>query len=269
MHEFDHRYIKFLFFIIFPLCWLPGCPGEAGLIPARFSCVIISSYPHDAAAFTQGLAWDEGSVYEGTGLHGRSSLRLVNLRTGEIEKRIDYGNRIFAEGITIFEDKIYQLTWHNNIVFAYDKKNFSLVSTWRFPGEGWGITHDNRNLIVSDGSATLYFLDPETMAEKRRITVLDHSGPIHHLNELEYIKNRIYANIWESDEIAIIHPDSGRVEGWIDLSGLRDRLPDEHGQPNVLNGIMYAPEEDRLFVTGKLWPLLFEIKLIPATDGGN
>lgn len=254
---------KFLVFLILALVFLPGCPYRSDPPPVKFSYIIVNSYPHDPQAFTQGLAWDRGKVYEGTGLFGRSSLRLVDLETGAVTKKIDYEARIFAEGITVFRDRIYQLTWKNNIVFAYDKNTFSPVNTWHFAGDGWGITHDNRNLIVSDGSPTLCFLDPDTLAEKRRITVHDQAGPVSNLNELEYINGTIFANIWKSERIAIIDPESGGVEGWIDLSRLRKSAGPVERQ-DVLNGIMYNPEEDRLFVTGKRWPALFEIRLIAA-----
>ena len=248
---------------IFLFLGLPGCSTEPLIEPEKFSYRVVSSYPHDPTAFTQGLAWDKGIVYEGTGKRGKSSLRRVDLQTGKIEQKIDHKNHIFAEGITVYQDRIFQLTWKNNSVFVYDKHTFSLIKSWQFPGEGWGITHDNRNLIVSNGTATLYFLDPETLNEKRRISVRDNTGPIESLNELEYIKGTVYANIWKSNRIAIINPKNGIVEGWINLAGLRKQLQYDN-QPDVLNGIMHDPEGDRLFVTGKFWPTLFEIKVIPG-----
>jgi len=267
---FGKRDSKLLLLILFLLIRPSWCAAEPVAVAARFSYVIVNQYPHDASAFTQGLAWDRGNVYEGTGLYGRSSLRQVDLRSGTVQRMIRYGEHIFAEGVTVFADKIYQLTWKNNLVFAYDKENFSPLNTWPLSGEGWGLTHDDRNLIVSDGTATLFFLDPDTMSELRRITVHDRTGPVHNLNELEYVKGLVYANIWKSNRIVMIDPGSGRVAGWLDLSGLQDSLAsaglrNHNGeQPNVLNGIMYAPEEDRLFVTGKLWPVLFEIRVEPA-----
>ena len=248
---------------IFLFFGLAGCSTEPLIEPKKFSYRVVGSYPHDPTAFTQGLAWDKGIVYEGTGKRGNSSLRRVDLQTGNIEQQIDYKKTIFAEGITVFQDRIYQLTWKNKSVFMYDKHTFSLLKSWKFPGEGWGITHDNQNLIVSDGTATLYFLDPETLNEKRRISVRDNTGPIESLNELEYIKGTVYANIWKLNRIAIINPKSGIVEGWINLAGLREQMKYDN-QPDVLNGIMHDPEGDRLFVTGKLWSTLFEIKIIPG-----
>jgi glutamine cyclotransferase len=259
---FAKRYSKLLFLFISLVICLPGYARDPEPVPAKFSYAIVSRYPHDASAFTQGLVWDQDKVYEGTGLFGRSSLRRVDLRTGAIQQVIEYEKHIFAEGITVFQNKIYQLTWKNNVVFAYDQQSFSLIKTWPLSGEGWGLTHDGRNLIMSDGTAALYFLDPDTMNEKRRITVHDQTGPIHNLNELEYIKGLVYANIWKSNRIAMIDPGSGRVVGWIDLSGLQDSL-NQAEQQDVLNGIMYDAEDDRLFVTGKLWPTLFEIRLKP------
>lgn len=229
--------------------------------PELFSYVLVGTFPHDPEAFTQGLAWDNGNVYEGTGLYGQSSLRRVDLQTGKVELRRDYDSHIFAEGITIFNDVIYQLTWKNNIIFKYDKKDFSLIDSWSFPHQGWGVTHDNEHLIVSDGTARLYFLDPTTLLEERRISVHDNHGPVSRLNELEYVNTKIYANIWQTDRIAVISPADGVVTGYLDLSGLSARM--KHGPgTGVLNGIMYDPDADRLFVTGKRWPSLFEIKLI-------
>lgn len=249
--------------LVFLLTGLPGCTNSQEA-PARYSCAIVNSYPHDTEAFTQGLAWDLGRVYEGTGLYGRSSLRLVDLRTGRVVKKLAYDQRIFAEGVTVFRDRIYQLTWKNNLVFAFDKDTLSHLKTWTYPGEGWGITHDGRSIIVSDGTAVLSFLDPDSMDVLKRITVHDLQGPVRNLNELEFVKGTIYANIWQTNRIALIDPESGRVKGWLDLSELMAEM-DLQGQQKVPNGIMYAPEEDRLFVTGKLWPLLFEIRLQPGT----
>lgn len=230
--------------------------------PKQFTYLIVNEFPHDPQAFTQGLAWDKGNVYEGTGLYGQSSLRRVNLQTGKVELQRDYDKQIFAEGITIYDDKIYQLTWENNRIFQYDKQDFSLIRSWNFPYQGWGITHDNEQLIVSDGTAKLYFLDPQTLVEIRRIFVHDHQGLVSRLNELEYINGKIYANIWKKDRISIIDPEDGVVECYLDLSGLSSHMRNEK-ETDVLNGIMYDPEGDRLFVTGKFWPSLFEIKTVP------
>ena len=231
--------------------------------PKQFTYSIVQEFPHDPKAFTQGLAWDNGKVYEGTGLYGQSSLRRVDLLTGKVELRRAYDQHLFAEGITIYNNKIYQLTWKNNRVFEYDKHDFSLIRSWKFPYQGWGIAHDGEQLIVSDGTANLYFFDPETLMEKRRIVVHDDQGQVNQLNELEYINGKIWANIWKTDRIAIINPKDGVVTCSLDLSGLTTNMKRET-KPGVLNGIMYDPAGDRLFVTGKLWPSLFEIKVFPV-----
>ena len=203
-------------------------------------------------------------MYEGTGLYGRSSLRLVDLKTGLVNRQRNYKRRYFAEGITVFRDRIYQLTWKNKEIFIFNKDEFSLIRSWPYPREGWGITHNGKELITSDGTAQLYFLDPETLEEKRSIAVRDDQGPVKRLNELEYVQGAIYANVWQTDRIAIIRPEDGMVTGWLDLGGLCKQVRNIWKAGNdVLNGIMYDPADDRLFVTGKLWPSLFEIKVVP------
>lgn len=230
--------------------------------PTRLAAVISKEYPHDRMAFTQGLAWNKGRIYESTGLYGQSSLRRVDLATGKIEQLLQYEEPVFAEGMTVVGDSIYQLTWTNKVILQYDKENFALRRTWPWPREGWGITHDGRSLIVSDGTATLYFLDPVTLAEKRQLTVRDQGRKIDRLNELEYINGTIYANIWKECQIAVINPKDGAVTAWLDLSALCARMQGSDPEA-VLNGIMYAPENGRLFVTGKFWPALFEIEIAP------
>lgn len=230
--------------------------------PKQYTYTVIQEYPHDPQAFTQGLAWDQGKMYEGTGLYGRSSLRSVDLQTGLVNRQRNYTQQYFAEGITVFQGKIYQLTWRNNKVFLFDANSFSLVKTWSYPREGWGITHNGKELIASDGTAFLFFLDPQTLKEKRNILVRDNQGSITQLNELEYIRGTIYANVWKTNKIALIRPDDGVVVGWLDLSGLVAQVQSIwKGRADVLNGILYDPKNDRLFVTGKLWPALFEIKV--------
>lgn len=233
--------------------------------PVRFTARILQEYPHDPQAFTQGLAWYQGKVYEGTGLYGHSSLRRVDLETGKVEQQLNHPEHIFAEGVTVFQDSIYQLTWQNKRIFQYKQEDFSLIRSWPYPREGWGLTHDTQHLILSDGSATLYFLDPKDLSEQRRITVREGKRKITQLNELEYIDGTIYANVWKSTKIALIDPQEGQVYGWLDLTELCQRMqkPTYHGEDS-LNGIMYDSEGERLFVTGKLWPLLFEIVLVPA-----
>ena len=222
---------------------------------------IVQTYPHDAQAFTQGLIYDQGQLYESTGLNGKSSLRRVELETGEVKQIHDLEDRYFAEGMTLWQDRLIQLTWVSKIGFVYDQKTFNRLSTFTYPTEGWGLTHDGQELIMSDGSDTLYFLDPDTFAETKRLQVSDRQKPVNKLNELEYVKGEIFANIWMSDRIARISPQTGEVLGWIDLGGIIEPQP-RPKRDAVLNGIAYDAKEDRLFVTGKLWSQLFEIDLI-------
>lgn len=243
------------------ICLSIGCAHITDINLEKYTYRIVNSYPHDPEAFTQGLAWDKGFIFEGTGIYGHSSLRKQSLQSGRTEHKINYQDDIFAEGVTVFDDKIYQLTWKNKRIFIYDKHDLSLIKKLNYPREGWGITHDCHNLIVSDGSSTLYFIDPETLTEVRRITVRQRSRIISDLNELEYINGSIYANIWKSNRIVIISPADGEVEGWIDLVGLDEKLP-KNKNSGVLNGIMYDPDKQRIFVTGKFWPTLFEIELV-------
>jgi glutaminyl-peptide cyclotransferase len=223
---------------------------------------IVHTYPHDPAAFTQGLLYVDGHLYESTGLNGHSSLRMVDLETGRVEQQVPVPSQYFAEGLAAWGSTLIQLTWQSHIAFVYDRFSFRLLRTLQYPGEGWGLCQDGKNLILSDGTPTLRFLEPATFREVRRITVKDHSHPVSELNELEYVRGEIYANVWHSDRIARIAPPTGNLLGWIDLTGI---LPaQEHSRAEaVLNGIAYDARHDRLFVTGKLWPKLFEIKVIP------
>jgi glutamine cyclotransferase len=226
---------------------------------------IVNVYRHDPHAFTQGLVFEEGVFYEGTGLWGESSLRRVEPENGAVLQILSLPKQYFGEGITIWEDRIIQLTWKSRVGFVYDKDSFELLDTFGYPTEGWGITHDGTKLIMSDGSSTLYFWDPETLEEVGRVHVRDDRGPVNMLNELEYVRGKILANVWQTDRIAVIDPETGRVTGWIDLAGLLQ--PEDHNQQvDVLNGIAYDADGDRLFVTGKWWPKLFEIVLIPEME---
>ncbi len=224
---------------------------------------IINTYPHDRSAFTQGLIYEKGFLYEGTGLRKRSTLRRVELETGNVVKLYEMPEQYFGEGITIYEDRIIQLTWQAKEGFVYDKESFELLRNFDYPTEGWGITHDGNQLIMSDGSANLYFWDPETFVETGRIQVFDADGPVSRLNELEYINGEIFANIWQSNRIARISPHTGEVVGWIDLQGLLSP-EDKTEAVDVLNGIAYDTAGARLFVTGKLWPKLFEIAIVAS-----
>ncbi len=224
---------------------------------------VIHTYPHDPHAFTQGLVYIDEHLYESTGLNGRSSLRMEDLTTGRVLQSVAVPGQYFAEGLAPWGSTLVQLTWQSHVAFVYDRFSFRLLKTFHYDCEGWGLTQDGKDLIESDGTAELRFFDPSTFREVRRITVTDHGESVKELNELEYIHGQIYANVWHSDRIARISPATGKVLGWIDLTGL---LPEnERSDPEaVLNGIAYDAAHDRLFVTGKLWPKLFEIKIIPA-----
>jgi glutamine cyclotransferase len=231
----------------------------ADTTPVSYTYDVVNVYPHDQNAFTQGLVIEEGVLYEGTGLYGNSSLRRVELETGNVLQMYTLPNGFFGEGITVFGDRIIQLTWQSQTGFVYDNHSFDLLREFSYPTEGWGITHNGSVLIMSDGTATLYFLDPETFEKVGQVEVHD-DEPVTYLNELEYINGEVYANIWREDKIAIIDPHTGQVKGWIDLTGIYNQ---ENSDPNnVLNGIAYDTEGDRLFVTGKRWSQLFQIKII-------
>ena len=221
---------------------------------------IVNTHPHDRNAFTQGLAFDNGFLYEGTGRYGNSSLRKVDLATGDVLQMRRLSSDYFGEGITIYDDTIVQLTWESHTGFVYNKNSFNLLRQFSYPTEGWGITYDGERLIMSDGTSRLHFLNPQTLETTGYIEVSDNNKPVSRLNELEYVNGKIYANVWRTDRIAVIEPRDGRVTAWIDLSGLL-QTQDYSGPVDVLNGIAYDAQADRLFVTGKLWPFLFEIKL--------
>src|SRR5262245_26722642 len=244
------------------LMLVPQIPNGTNL--PVFGYQVVKSYPHDSTAFTQGLQYADGIFYEGTGLNGRSSIRKVKVETGEVIAKRDVPSQYFGEGITVWKNDLLELTWQSEIGFVYDKDTLQQKRTFKYLGEGWGLTHDGVNLIMSDGSERLRLLDPTTYAEVRRLFVLDGDYPVRNLNELEYVKGEIYANVWMTNYIARIAPD-GHVVGWIDLSGLLSaserRTVEASG--GVLNGIAYDAAKDRLFVTGKLWPKVFEIKIVP------
>ena len=226
----------------------------------HYTYEIINTYPHDIEAFTQGFTFNNGYIYESTGLRGESSLRKVELETGEIKKMHELQDKYFGEGITIYNDKIYQLTWEAETGFIYNR-DFELIDKFNYETEGWGLTNDGNHLIMSDGSSSLYFLDPETMEKVSEITVTYNNQPIQYINELEYIHGKIFANVWYQDYIIIINPESGKISGVIHLENIIDPKKYDH-ELDVLNGIAHDGKNDRLFVTGKLWPLVFEINLI-------
>jgi glutamine cyclotransferase len=242
--------------LLLPTLPLPADPAP----PARLDYRVAATYPHDRDAYTQGLVYAGGVLYESTGLYGRSGVRRVELASGRILAERRLPARYFGEGLTLFADRLVQLTWRAGEAFVYDRKTLARVAARRYATEGWGLTHDGESLIMSDGSATLYFLDPGSFAERRRLQVFDDRGPVKRLNELEYVGSHVYANVWQTERIVVISPASGRVVAWIDLSGL---LVDSDRQPvtDVANGIAYIPGSGRLLVTGKRWPKLFAIEL--------
>jgi len=226
----------------------------------QYDYKVINSYPHDRNAFTQGLEFYKGYLYEGTGLNGQSSLRKVNLKDGKIIKKQMLADKYFGEGITIYKDNIYQLTWKSGIGFIYNL-DFKLINKFTYNYQGWGLTHNKDHLIVSDGTNTIRFLDPQTLEVVRKIKVTKNNKKVININELEYIKGKIYANIWQKNYIVIINPENGRITAIVDLEKIINPKNYDYNL-NVLNGIAYDSENDRLFVTGKLWPKIFEIKII-------
>jgi glutaminyl-peptide cyclotransferase len=250
------------YFLFSSLFALPAVP-RADYQPKWYGYRVLQTYPHDPSAFTQGLIYLDGRLFESTGLRGRSSLRMVDLRTGVVLRQLNLPAQFFGEGLTNWKTTLIQLTWTAHIGFVYRRRTFHLLRTFHYEGEGWGLTQDGANIIMSDGTSYLRFLDPSTFREVKRLTVSDHGAAVHDLNELEYIQGSIYANIWQTDRIAIISPDDGRVTGWIDLAGLRP-ITVSANPDAVLNGIAFDSAHDRLFVTGKLWPELFEIRLVPG-----
>jgi glutaminyl-peptide cyclotransferase len=257
------------FLMVVLVCLLPGLvraeagPSSAGrkqvALPV-YGYRVVNVYPHDRQAYTQGLIWCDGFLYEGTGLHGASNLRKVRLETGRVIEQHSLDRQYFGEGITEWGGKLLQLTWNSNLGFIYDRSGLKVRGTFRYPGEGWGLTHDRDRLIMSDGTAVLRFLDPKTLRETGRLGVNDGGAPLAELNELEFVRGEIFANIYRTDWIARISPQSGAVTGWIDLRRLLPEA-DRRIPVDVLNGIAYDAVRNRFFVTGKLWPKLFEIEI--------
>lgn len=252
-------------------------PSDASQAPARpeiarYGYRVVKLYPHDRRLFTQGLVYEDGFVYEGTGLYGQSAIYKRDLQTGKTVKMLRLPEKYFGEGITLFGDKLIQLTWQSNVGFVYKKDTFTPLSEFKYTGEGWGLTQDGKRLILSDGTSILRFLDPNTFAETGRIQVRDQGRPVEFINELEFIPaaplrvgdGSVYANIWRTERIAIIDPQTGRVTGWIDLSGLFPPPTDDEDD-RVLNGIAWLPQTKHLLVTGKLWPRMYEIELVKET----
>ena len=235
--------------------------------PPTYGYQVVHVYPHDRTAFTEGLFYLDGFLYESTGLEHQSQVRKERLETGQVLQTRDLAPVYFGEGVVNWRGRLIQLTWRNQVGFVYDLKTFRLLRRFSYPGEGWALTQDGRELIMSDGTSAIRFLDPATLKETRRITVTWGGAPLDKLNELEWVKGEIFANVWLTNQIVRIDPQTGDVVGVIDLSGI---LPaaDQSGQPDdVLNGIAYDPKHDRLFVTGKRWPKLFEVRLTPKPAG--
>ena len=231
------------------------------LVPRQYGFQIINAFPHDQDAYTQGLVYDLGFLFESTGQYGKSSLRKIEPETGKLISSKKLPPDLFGEGVCIFKERIIQLTWKSRIGFVYDKKSFELINKIEYQTQGWGITTDGEKLIMSDGSNTIYFLEPEYFTELSRIEVYDNNGPVNNLNELEFINGEIYANVYQTDKIVKIDLLTGKVLAWINLEGLLSKK-DYHKKIDVLNGIAYDQEKNRLFVTGKMWPKLFEIELV-------
>lgn len=229
---------------------------------AHYSYEVVNTYPHDPAAYTQGLAYHDGFLYESTGRNGASSLRKVELATGKVVQKKDVAAQYFAEGMTILKDRVYQVTWQTQKGFVYDLRDFKLVKEFSYSGEGWGLADDDdKSLLMSDGTSQIRALDPQNLKVKKTLDVIDRGMPLSELNELEYVKGIIFANVWQTDQIVQIDPATGKIIGWLDLAGLLPAADRGSDIEAVLNGIAYDAAQDRLFVTGKLWPKLFEIRL--------
>lgn len=226
----------------------------------EYSLEVVAEYPHDTESYTQGLFFNDGQMYESTGLHGKSTFRMVDMQTGKALKRLDFDDKYFVEGSVMWKGNLYILTWETKMAFVYDAETLEYKSTWKYPREGWGITTDGKQLIASDGSAYLYFMN-ENFALDRKVRVTIEDRPIRFINELEYIDGKIWANVYTSDEIVIINPKDGRIQGVVDCRGL---LPKELRTPttDVLNGIAYNPADGKIYLTGKNWPKLYEVRLV-------
>lgn len=242
--------------IIAMLLMLCSCSGSE---VKRYRLEVVAEYPHDTQSYTQGLFFDNGQLYESTGLNGKSTFRVVDLQTGKALKRLDFDKKYFVEGSVMFDGKLYIMTWQNRVVFIYDAETLEYKSTHRYSRQGWGITSDGKQLIASDGTANLYFMDGNLKLDRKMLVTLN-DKPVMWLNELEYIDGRVWANVYTSDEIVIINPRTGKVEGVIDCSGLLPRKL-HSDTTDVLNGIAFNPVDGKIYLTGKNWPKMYEVKL--------
>lgn len=242
---------------------LAGVAGIASATIPTYDFKVVHAYPHDAQAFTEGLLYRDGFLYESTGLNGHSSIRKVSLETGKVLQTKEIPPQYFGEGLTVWKDTLVGLTWQTHTGFVFDLATFELRNQFAYPGEGWGLTQNGKELVMSDGTAVLRFLDPQTFLEVRRVKVTADGIAVDQVNELEWVGDEIYANLWHTNTIARIDPASGKIVGWIDLGKLYPAAGSGQNGENVLNGIAYDADKKRLFVTGKLWPKLYEIKLVP------
>jgi glutaminyl-peptide cyclotransferase len=251
--------LKFLFL------WLAAASVAINIMPAApiFTYRVEREYPHDPRAFTQGLEYHDGFLYEGTGLNGHSSLRRERLETGQVLEQVSLSSEYFGEGITVLGARIFELTWQSHVGFVYARGNFKVERRFSYPGEGWGLTNDGRWIYMSDGTSIIRVLDPVSLTEKRRIQVSDGGAPVTEVNELEWVEGEILANVWQTDRIARISPSTGKITGWVDCQGLLS--PALRTGADVLNGIAWDAKTKRLFVTGKLWPRLYQIRIVPRT----
>ncbi len=234
--------------------------STAAQSPVRYGYKIVNAYPHDPTAYTQGLLWHEGALYESTGEYGRSTLRRVDLPTGVVTRSLPLSNDIFAEGAALVGGRIYQLTWYDERAFVYDPATFEKTGEFRYKGEGWGLATDGERLYMSDGTPNITVRNPSTFAVERTVAVRREGRPVRHINEMEWIEGRLWANIYLTNEIVIIDPADGRVEGVVDFTGIASQLTVD-ATTDVMNGIAYDPATKRIFVTGKNWNRLFEIEI--------
>lgn len=242
---------------------LTNDPKNTIAASSNIDYTIVNIFPHDTAAFTEGLVWYNNQLFESTGETGHSDIRKVELKTGAVQQKVDIDKKLFGEGITIMNDKIYQITWQSKVGFVYDVKTMHQIQSFTIDTEGWGITNDGKQLIISDGSSNVYFLDPHTFQKIKIITVSDNNGPVNNINELELIKGHIYANRWQTNDILKIDTASGRIIGKLAFPDLLDKYAKNYDYTRIesLNGIAYDSVANRIFITGKRWPLLFEIKI--------